>query len=91
MQLYATTTSERASKGQGGKYLDIAITGENGEDVAIILVRNENGRYVVDIIPATMHARSEKISIYKRDLKEKGNNQKGEKPDKYNIILAGLE
>jgi len=29
MKLYATTTSERASKGQGGNYLDIEITGEN--------------------------------------------------------------
>ncbi len=28
MKLYATTTSERASKGQGGKYLNIEITSD---------------------------------------------------------------
>ncbi len=32
MKLYATTTSERASKGQGGqKYIEIEITTENRE------------------------------------------------------------
>lgn len=29
MKLYATVTSERASKGQGGEWLDIVITVEN--------------------------------------------------------------
>ena len=41
MKLYAKTTSERASKGQGGnEYLDIDITvGENREILAKLTVR----------------------------------------------------
>jgi hypothetical protein len=31
MKLYATTTSERATKGQGGNYLNINIYNENGK------------------------------------------------------------
>lgn len=38
MKLYATTTSERASKGQGGDWLEIEITGEKKERLAIITV-----------------------------------------------------
>jgi hypothetical protein len=50
MKLYATTTSERASKGQGGnKYLDIVITaGENREKIArYIFEINEGGKLKV--------------------------------------------
>lgn len=37
MKLYATTTSERASKGQGGnEYLDIAIRNDTEEIIALI-------------------------------------------------------
>ena len=40
MKLYATTTSERASKGQGGRHLDIEIMGENKVVIARIKVKN---------------------------------------------------
>lgn len=33
MKLYATTTSERASKGQGGEWLEIKISNENSEQI----------------------------------------------------------
>lgn len=37
MKLYATVTSERASKGQGGnKYLKIVVTDENKENLLIV-------------------------------------------------------
>lgn len=42
MKLYATTTSERASKGQGGEWLDINITDENQEVLAMFKVRSKN-------------------------------------------------
>ncbi len=38
MKLYATVTSERASKGQGGKELDIQIKNEAGEAICSINV-----------------------------------------------------
>ena len=37
MKLYATVTSERASKGQGGKEIEISIFDENQEKVAQLL------------------------------------------------------
>lgn len=40
MLLYATTTSERASKGQGGEWLDIVITDENKKPLWTIKVRS---------------------------------------------------
>ena len=43
MKLYATVTSERASKGQGGEYLDIGIMNEYKEVVATISVRAIDG------------------------------------------------
>ena len=42
MKLYAKTTSERASKGQGGEYLDIEITNENKDLIFTVKVRNED-------------------------------------------------
>lgn len=36
MKLYATVTSERASKGQGGKEIEIKVKDENKETIAIM-------------------------------------------------------
>ncbi len=44
MKLYATTTSERASKGQGGEYLFINIKDERGVSFGFIYVRKENDK-----------------------------------------------
>lgn len=41
MKLYATTTSERASKGQGGEYLDIEIKNDDRIVFATIKVRGQ--------------------------------------------------
>jgi hypothetical protein len=39
MKLYATTTSERASKSQGGnKYLDIRIKDENKQEILTVSI-----------------------------------------------------
>lgn len=38
MKLYATITSERAMKGQGGKWLEIEIMGENKKPLGVIKV-----------------------------------------------------
>jgi hypothetical protein len=52
MKLYATTSSERASKGQGGEYLDIEIMGHNKVVIARALVRTslEHG-YTIELYP----------------------------------------
>jgi len=54
MKLYATTTSERASKGQGGnEVLDVIIQVEgmigfnNREEVLRLLVRNKKGKLAI--------------------------------------------
>ena len=47
MKLYATTTSERASKGQGGnEYLNIEITGELKQKLGIVSVRMVDNKYI---------------------------------------------
>lgn len=39
-KLYATVTSEKASKGQGGqKYLDIHVTSPDGDTIATIILK----------------------------------------------------
>ncbi len=52
MKLYATVTSERATKGQGGEYLDIEIMGQGKLVIARALVRTsqEHG-YTIDVYP----------------------------------------
>lgn len=50
MKLYATVTSERATKGQGGEYLDIEIHNEHKEIVAILKVRNVEGERGYDTL-----------------------------------------
>lgn len=48
MKLYATTTSERASKGQGGnERLEIQILGENKEDLGYIKIIPDGTNYRV--------------------------------------------
>lgn len=40
MKLYATTTSERATKGQGGNQrIDIQLHGENSQELGVIALR----------------------------------------------------
>ena len=52
MKLYATITSERATKGQGGEYLDIEIMGHDKVTIARGKVRtsSEYG-YLIEMFP----------------------------------------
>jgi hypothetical protein len=70
MKLYATTTSERASKGQGGQWLDINIKDERNVTFAIIQARKIDGKAMPVLYIESI---GEVIGG-----KEKGNNQKGE-------------
>lgn len=86
MKLYATVSSERASKGQGGEYLDIVILGEDKKPIMDIAVRSEDERYTIHgYVMQPEHApgrRSEQYFAYevgKRNIEaEKGKQQKGE-------------
>lgn len=48
MKLYAKTTSERASKGQGGEYIDISISREDKAVIFELKAREVNGQYILD-------------------------------------------
>jgi hypothetical protein len=49
MKLYATTTSERASKGQGGNWLKIKICNEKEQELCRIYVEMINNQPVVQL------------------------------------------
>ena len=72
MKLYATTISERASKGQGGKWLDIEIRNEQKRLLAIITIRSKEPQSAVIGI---VNAPDVKVDT----MIEKGKSQKGEK------------
>lgn len=77
MKLYATTTSERATKVQGGEYIDIDIFNGNKDMVATIKVREQlNGQRLV-----IWHDGDTVVDVYKdseANKRTKGNQQKGE-------------
>jgi hypothetical protein len=45
MKLYATVTSERATKGQGGEWLEFTITDKNKSQLWGIQVRDDGEKY----------------------------------------------
>lgn len=75
MKLYATTTSERASTGQGGNnYLSIAIQDESQRVQLHIMVINDNGT-----VTATIKDIDEmRPNAFKKVWQIKGKRQKGE-------------
>jgi len=86
MKLYATTTSERATKGQGGQWLDIEITAEK-QDLAIISVREESNNYLISII-ANPERKKQEIWIPKGE-KQKG--EKGKQCDKCGRYMSDID
>lgn len=75
MKLYATVTSERASKGQGGEYLDIEILEENKEVIAQIKVRNYRFGHSITL----WHGNKTDVRTFKDvAMNKKGEKQKGE-------------
>lgn len=79
MLLYGKITSERASKGQGGKLLDIEITDKNNTLLWTIQVRDNNGWKIIRVFNEINKRKSYKYDdIYPNELKAKGKSQKGE-------------
>lgn len=84
MKLYATVSSERATKGQGGKELMIEIMGDNKELVARVKVtRPPYMDYQIEVYPV-VYPNKLMIDVkghgyrLKRIETEKGEKQKGE-------------
>lgn len=88
MKLYATTTSERATKGQGGnEYLEINITDEQGDIIANIVVkpRKFEVSHAEVFVRYNCHLTDLKVNEMANDSndfwgvnKQKGKSQKGE-------------
>ena len=75
MKLYATVTSERASKGQGGEWLEIEVLNESQTPVANIAVYRKPWHDKVQIktrYNATLSEPTQQNELYK------GEKQKGE-------------
>ena len=84
MKLYATTTSERASKGQGGEYIDIELKDSEKICFATIKVRadRQDGHSVTIWHDGQTSTSTHKDSAWNKELsehrKQKGKKQKGE-------------
>ena len=86
MKLYATVTSERASKGQGGEYLDIEIKNEDKMCVAVVKVRPDrlNGQSITIWHDGKTDVSTHKDSAWNREIYDspyqvaKGEKKKGE-------------
>lgn len=62
MKLYATTTSERASKGQGGnKFIDVLFTGETNQPFLYVKVRPIGDYDKDNVIVTVIDTRKAKI------------------------------
>lgn len=77
MKLYATVTSERATKGQGGRNLVIDITGENGLKLWTIEV-NPTGLNAKDYSLLVQRTKYNPLYCFDDRLNEKGEKQKGD-------------
>lgn len=76
MKLYATVTSERASKGQGGEWLEILISGADKKPIYQVDINADffTVKYAGDVDYLLRLAND----ISAQDLIEKGEKQKGE-------------
>lgn len=82
MKLYATITSERASKGQGGnKYLDVIIKDDNKEDIirlSIIPFKDDVGDGITATIWWAEHIYINGEHGLDAEITTKSKSQKGE-------------
>lgn len=93
MKLYATTNSERASKGQGGNdYIEVQITDENKKGIySLIIMPHKEGHLILENLSAYVQKRQgggykvdsneafiRFVKLKSERQKEKGKRQKGE-------------
>lgn len=82
MNLYATTTSERASKGQGGNkelVVNLKIDPERRMEIGNIVMKHEDGIYTVYYYPINENCTDQELNSNRILLYEtKGKRQKGD-------------
>lgn len=83
MKLYATVRSERATKGQGGKWLDIEVLGEHKQPIARMIIKAGEIQPSLEIIYTKSEFEAPIITRQTRQLERaryepKGNKQKDE-------------
>jgi hypothetical protein len=79
MKLYATTTSERATKGQGGQTLDIIIYNEEKKpSIAIRVITLLGGKVYASINTDMRYGLIKSHEVGFLEEETKGNKQKGE-------------
>jgi len=84
MKFYATTTSERASKGQGGENLEIEIKGEDKRTFIEAKVFEKDGEYIFEgYVIHPEDAQGHRSEQYFRFEIGKGKSQKDEKKCAY--------
>lgn len=76
MKLYASVTSERATKGQGGEYLEIDIYGTDRTSPKYYVRVTEGVIELLDHEERTLFSEGE--YAYEKRNKERGEKQKGE-------------
>lgn len=77
MKLYATVQSERASKGQGGNFLNIIVKDENKQEIArLVITKEDNGTVIA-------YDYDEDVAIFERwhnlEMATANSGKKGEK------------
>lgn len=79
MKLYATTTSERASKSQGGQdYIDLQVRNEDKETVLCLSIAMDKGMPRIKSIGGVDYLLQEIKDLLAGNEIEKGEKQKGE-------------
>ncbi len=79
MILYATITSERASKGQGGNdFLEIEVKDENRNNILELKIIPKDDQFILEGYAISQHSGKRSEYYIKYEL-AKGNKQKGEK------------
>lgn len=79
MNLYATTTSERASKGQGGRnkvVINLQIDPISRKEIGNVVMTHENGLYTIYYFPINENCKEQKIKggrvlLYQEEIKGK--------------------
>ncbi len=74
MKTYATVTSERASKGQGGEYVEISLKGAHSTEIASLRFSTDGSGYRLSGWTHDNH----RIDFSISENTEKGERQKGE-------------
>ena len=79
MKLYATITSERATKGQGGKWLNISIDGHNKKTLWKIQVRDYDAFYEIRLYnQITGKQLEDEVILSSKDIQKEVKKETGE-------------